>query len=282
MTNDIDTLNKVTETAIIASSVNTERLKETDFPTAIISRDTQIVSLEDYQKYKNYFEGYFFTNNIDDFVQYNKDQDADGNKQCFINSVLMRATTIFDLGDKEKPGQCKHKAYLGLERSVDYNSLVHLQDKKHLSQKELSEFIEDWNENITCFSSNSGELTAMENKIAIQLIRNVTIASNSNKTSEVGDFEGKQSTFESVEAKSKNGSDLPCRIQFRCKPYDDLSERFFMVRISLLTSENKPFFSFRIINLGSHSEEMAKEFQAILTSKLDDGMKTYIGKFDSK
>ena len=281
MTLDIDTLNKVTETAIIASSVNTEKLKETDYPTAIISCDTQIVSLENYQKYKNCFKGDFTTNNIDNFVQYNKDQDAEDNKQCFINPELMRATTIFDLGDKEKPGQCKHKAFLRLEKSVDYESLLELHIRHH-SQKELSEFIEDWSDNITCFSSNSGELKIMENKVAIQLIRNVTIASNSNKTSEVGDYEGKQSTFESVEAKSKDGLDLPSRIEFKCKPYDDLSERFFMVRISMLTGENKPIFSFRVINLDSHSVEMAKEFQAILTSKLDDGMKTYIGDFVSK
>lgn len=281
MTLDIDTLNKVTETAVIASSVNTEKLKETDYPTAIISNDTKIVSLENYQKHRNYFKGDFSTNNIDNFVQYNKDQDADGNKQCFISAYLMRATTIFDLGDKEKPGQCQHKAYLELEQSVDYNALLN-EHNKYSSQKNLSEFIEDWNDNITCFSSNSGELKVMENKIAIQLIRNVTIESNSNKTSEVGDFEGKQSTFESVEAKSKDGSNLPCRIEFRCKPYDDLSERYFMVRISLITSENKPCFSFRIINLNSHVVEMAKEFQAILASKLGDEIKTYIGSFDSK
>ena len=281
MTLDIDTLNKVTETAIIASSVNTEKLKETDYPTAIISSDTRIVSLEDYQKYKNYFKGFFSTGNIDNFVQYNKDQDSDGNKQCFINADFMRATTIFDLGDKEKPGQCKHKACLELEKSVDYDALLE-RNNRPLSQKALSEFIEDWNDNITCFSGDSGELKAMENKIAIQVIRNVTISSNSNKTSEVGDYEGKQSTLEAVEARSKDGLDLPCRIEFRCKPYDDLSERFFMVRISLLTSEKTPCFSFRIINLDSHSVEMAKEFQTILTSKLGNETKTYIGNFDSK
>lgn len=281
MSLDIEVLNQITETAVIASSVNTDKLKETDFPTAVISNDTRVISLENYQKNRNYFKGAFKTSDIDNFSEYNKNQDKYDDKQCFIDPEHMMAYSIFDIGNKECAGHCSHTATLLLNKSVEYKSLLKLNDEV-ISQKTISEFIEDWSENITCSYVESGELKPLENKIAIQSVRKVTLEAKSDKTSEINDFESKQSVMESVEAKAKDyGDKLPSRISFKCKPYDILQERTFMIRISLLTGDKSPRFSFRIINLGAHEKEMSKEFMDVLTNKLGDNMKTYIGNFCS-
>lgn len=281
MSLDIEVLNQITETAVIASSVNTDKLKETDFPTAVISNDTRVISLENYQKNRNYFKGAFKTSDIDNFSEYNRNQDKYEDKQCFIDPEHMRAYSIFDIGNKECAGHCSHTATLSLSESVEYKALLRF-DNEVISQKTISEFIEDWSENIACFYSESGELKPLENKIAIQLVRKVTIEAKSDKTSEVGDFETRQSVMESVEAKADGSVDkLPSRIVFKCKPYDVLQERTFIIRISMLTGDKSPRFSFRIINLGMHEKEMAEEFKNVLTNKLGDNIKTYIGNFCS-
>ncbi|HAT2286576.1 TPA: DUF2303 family protein, partial [Citrobacter freundii] len=94
---------------------------------------------------------------------------------------------------------------------------------------------------------------------------------------ETGDFAGKRSLMQSVEASSKDV--MPVAFEFKCVPYEGLAERRFSLRNSLLTGD-EPSFVLRIVQLEAQEEAIAKEFRDLLISKFDgESVETFIGNF---
>ncbi len=77
---------------------------------------------------------------------------------------------------------------------------------------------------------------------------------------------------------NKNTAMQPRVIRFKCVPYLHLEERTFVIRLSLLTSSEKPLLIFRISKLEGIIEEMAEEFKEILVDGFDgQETKVYMG-----
>lgn len=271
---------EIAELGAKSQGVKIDELSDVDYKAVILADGTNITQLESLQKYRNQFRGEFKSNNINNFIDYNKDH-TKPNTACFILSDLMKAKTIFDIGNEEQAGHCKHRAYLGLTQTPEYASLVDFVGQ--VDQKELAEFIEDWVDNIRCYHDNADSEEYIASKTAIGAIRSVKIEAKSESEHNVGDFQGSRSLLESVSARTGDlDKKLPSRIVFTCVPFDGLKEYVFTIRLSILTGNSKPIFSLRIVNHEKLKNEMAEEFMSIITEKLaDTEIKTYIGDFNS-
>ena len=83
--------------------------------------------------------------------------------------------------------------------------------------------------------------------------------------------------MQSVEAKSKEI--MPVAFEFKCVPYEGLSERRFSLRNSILTGDT-PLFVLRIVQLEAVEEEIANEFRDLLTEQFTGkSIETFIGNF---
>ena len=112
---------------------------------------------------------------------------------------------------------------------------------------------------------------------AAQAVRRITIQQATQQDHETGDFAGKKSLMQSVEASSKDV--MPVAFEFKCVPYEGLDERRFSLRNSLLTSD-EPCFVLRIVQLEAQEEEIANEFRDLLISKFEgESVETFIGNF---
>ena len=84
------------------------------------------------------------------------------------------------------------------------------------------------------------------------------------------------SAMEKIEAKNKES--LPSLIKFQCVPYHHLSLREFHVRLSVLTSGEKPMISLRIVKLEQMEEDIAEEFKSMLVAGFADSeLDVYMG-----
>ncbi|EFP1687465.1 DUF2303 family protein [Salmonella enterica] len=105
----------------------------------------------------------------------------------------------------------------------------------------------------------------------------ITIQQATQQDHEDGDFSGKKSLMQSIEASSKDV--MPVAFEFKCVPYEGLGERAFSLRNSLLTGD-EPRFVLRIVQLEAQEEAIASEFRDLLISKFDgESVETFIGNF---
>jgi uncharacterized protein YfdQ (DUF2303 family) len=127
---------------------------------------------------------------------------------------------------------------------------------KGLTQRNAAEFLEDWTDNIRCL--DSGEIPTSK---AIGAIRRLTIENARKVTSEVKQLAESRSAFEQVEAKSEDP--IPELVYFKCKPYSDLQERTFVLRVAVLTTE-QPAIKLHIRQHEEHIEQMAQELADVV------------------
>lgn len=236
--------------------------KKTHVPTMVTPNSFNVQSLEQYMKNRSSYRFAFQTKSIKDFIQYGEDFDMPG-AGCFVDSSSMVAKTIFDLGTLEKPLHQQHKSLLVLDETAAFAKLLSV-DGSRISQKQASDFIEDWAENVMVYAKD-GDF--MNSKLAAASVRDLTIETARAVNSKVDDYEASMSTMEKVEAKNKHL--LPSEIYFKCVPYLHLEERTFVIRVSLITGGDVPQLTFRVIKLESIKEEIAEEFKDILV----DGLK---------
>jgi len=268
---DESAIDKIQETVTQDSLVEHLNSRNTHVPLLVAPNNFNVNDLERYMKNRSSYRFSFKTKSINDFIQYGKDFDKDG-AACFVDSPSMVARTIFDLGTLEEPLHQKHTASLGLDETAAFSKLLSM-DGARLSQKQASDFIEDWEENINVFSTDGDYMGA---KAAAASLRNLTIEAAREVNSKVCDYSESMSTMEKVEAKDKHL--LPSEIKFTCVPYLHLEERTFIIRVSLLTGGDVPQLTFRIIKLESIKEEIAEEFKGILIDGFDGcETKVYMG-----
>ena len=107
-------------------------------------------------------------------------------------------------------------------------------------------------------------------------IRNLTVEAASKAEHKEESLSASRSTFESVKASSEHK--LPGTIIFKCKPYPDLAERTFSLRMSVLTNDSKPRFQLRITAL----EQMATEFSVLIREAAEGQLPVLIGSYSKK
>lgn len=114
---------------------------------------------------------------------------------------------------------------------------------------------------------------------AIQAVRSITIEGLNKIHHEEQSLSASRSAFESVKASSEET--LPSHFVLTCKPYPDLKERDFVLRLSVLT-DGKPMLVLRPMAWESVVEEMATEFAANIREAVEDTLPVLIGTYGKK
>lgn len=248
-----------------------QKIEETNFDCIALSENVKLHDLEEFQECRNNFRGTLYTSSVIDFANYIDDHDG---KNCFIDVDDMSAKSIFDLGDKEKPGHAKHNAVLKLKRTAPYTELLH-HDNRESGQRALGDWLEDWKDFIQVIDEDGKD---METHKAVSAIRSITIEAIKKKGSEIKNFGESKSSIESIDAQTADGP-MPAWIIFDCKPYEDLPERKFHSRININTGGDTPRFTTKIVQLEAIQEEIANDFKNLLIKKLNDESDIYLGTF---
>ncbi|WP_419792959.1 YfdQ family protein [Serratia fonticola] len=251
-----------------------DAVKRTDCPVSVLPKDIDVASLERFNENRFRFRGFMGTTSIDDFVRYSVGYaNAAVPARCFIDADNMSARSVFNIGTLEAPGHADNVAEIQLKKTAPFSALLAI-DGKRLNQKQIAEWLEDWSDFLTAFDAGGQTLTMAQ---AASAVRRVSIKQMQEADHEDGDFSGKKSLMQSVEATSKEV--MPVAFEFKCVPYEGLSERPFSLRNSLLKSD-EPCFTLRIVQLEAQEEAIANEFRDLLIGKFDgEPVDTFIGNF---
>ncbi|WP_172424281.1 DUF2303 family protein [Vandammella animalimorsus] len=207
--------------------------------------------LEPFQPRRRRARGKMETPDLQSFAAY-ATAHAEGGASIFIEPENMRATAVLNLGQPAAPGQADNKAVLEPTTTAAYNALNRITAGKN-KQQDVAEFLEDWTEHITCFN-DEGEISPPR---AIAAVRKISIEASRKLENEEQALSATRSAFENITASSKEP--LPALIYFRCQPYADLQERQFVLRLGVLTGEEKPAITLRVIKREQHQQQMAEE-----------------------
>lgn len=239
----------------------------------LVPEDFHILDLEKFMPFRRNYRCGFSTDSVNDYIAYVKEFDSASSK-CFIYGPEMQAKTILDLGTALKPEHQEHRAMLMLKRTASYSAMLSTAER-NLSQKALSDWLEDWKDVINVVDQNGQEMNAV---FAASAVRDLTIERARESKSQVGDFSENMSELERMNATSSVA--LPSEILFMCKPYADLKERVYKLRLSILTGDSKPTLVLRIVQKEQIDEEVVEEFKALIVDKLKAEKcktKSYIG-----
>ena len=269
---DGNAIQEVQKLAIAGLSIG--NIDATECPTALIPQNAQVESLERFNTQRFRFRGALSTTSIDDFVRYSVGYAVtDTPARCFIDADNMSARSVFNIGTLDKPGHADNVAGITLKKTAPFRALLDVNGDR-LNQKQIAEWLEDWSDFLTAFDASGETMTIAQ---AAQAVRRVTIQQSSQADHEEGDFSGKKSLMQSVEASSKEV--MPVAFEFKCVPYEGLGERRFNMRNSLLKSSD-PVFVLRIVQLEAQQEAIANEFRDLLIGKFDgEPVETFIGNF---
>ncbi|MBS3998128.1 MAG: DUF2303 family protein [Hydrogenophaga sp.] len=177
----------------------------------------------------------------------------------FIDQQDMSARAVLNLGTPTEPGHADNVAVLATKMTAAYQALLSVANGQGQKQATVAEFLEDWAGNVQCFH-DGGELTLPK---AVAAVRKITIEALRKMETAEGQLSASRSAFESVTASS--GADpLPTTIYFACEPYAGLSPRTFVLRLSILTGNDKPALCLRIVKHQEHVEEMAADLAKVV------------------
>lgn len=258
------------------SAFSLDKVSETACPAAVLPDNASIESLERFGLERFRFRGSMETTSIDDFTRYSTGYaSAETPARCFIDADNMRARSIFNIGTLANPGHADNVAQIGLKKTAPFRALLAINGDR-LNQKQIAEWLEDWKDYLLTFDADGNTMQITQ---AAQAVRRVTIQQATQSDHEDGDFAGKKSLMQSIEASSKDV--MPVAFEFKCVPYEGLGERAFSLRNSLLKS-GEPCFVLRIVQLEAQEEAIANEFRDLLISKFDgEPVETFIGKFSA-
>lgn len=270
---DKSAVQQIQETSNIPEIIQHLESKNTNIPLAITPDSMSVQSLEQYMTYASRYRLEFSTTSVNDFIRYGLQNDQLG-ARCFVDAETMSSQAIFDLGTLTLPQFKEHKAVLGLQKTAAYKAVLGLSDIPSMTQKEASEFIEDWSDMMTIINKH-GQIMAPHQAAAS--LRDLTIDTARSLNSKVEDFASSMSAMEKIEA--KNQDDIPSEIIFTCTPFSGLTEKRLSIRVSILTGSAKPDIGFRILRLESLQEEIAEEFKQVLVDAFAEAeIKTFIGR----
>jgi uncharacterized protein YfdQ (DUF2303 family) len=258
----------ITDTALEA----TGKPLATLVPTVVLPESARVIDLEKYQALRSRFRGIFSTHSLADFSTYVTDRATDA-ARGFINQDDMSCVLLFNLGDTETPGHADDRAVLKLKASAGYTAAQAIGGRA-LSQKDLSDWIEDWHQYLTPVDDAGTDIPIAK---AIAAVRTITIKATSESETTVGDTSASRSAMDQIEARSKET--LPAALQFHIIPFEGLTEQRITLRISVITSGSVPVLKLRWVGEEVQREEIAQEFKAVLEEKIGTAAKLSLGSF---
>lgn len=262
----------------LSLAAHDELLPKTDCPVTALPEGFKITNLEDRMLNRYRFRGQMKTRSLVDFAAYIKERKVP-KAVCLIDSDSMTAAACLNFGDTENPGHCDDIAMLIPKKSAEFEALMEVEGSKR-TQQDLAEFLEDWRDCIKAEAiGEDGERRAISIMQAISAVRSMSAI----KRREDGSVDGHmKSTMTALEEQElKNAEHFPAFIFFKCRPYEDLEERSFVLRTSVIYPVGgKPQIALRMVRKNLVIEEIAKEFAGrVEDSLLDTEANVYMGVF---
>jgi uncharacterized protein YfdQ (DUF2303 family) len=258
--------------AISAAGNQLQSALKTNTPTIALPDSLQLHSIEHLLPHRMRMRGRFATTSLASFANYittNKEAES----TIFVNPFELEAEAILDFGNPTTPGHAQNVAAYKPQKMAEYLAVL-AACKVQLTQRAIAEFLEDWRDNIACLDA-AGQ--AIEPNHAISAVRDLTIEASKKVGTVEQNLNASRSSLESVTAKGTLHA-LPSQINFTCKPYADLKDRRFELRLSVLTSETKPTFSLHIKKAEHHQAEMQLELQSLIAGQ-NTGLTVQIGTY---
>ncbi len=249
--------------AINAAAIAMSNTDDSNSLVALPS-DYKVHDLEGSNQTRRRARGTMATSALAAFSDYTTAHGENGTT-VFVDPENMRAVAVLNLGSASIPGHADNTAKLTLQRTAAYTALLNHANGQGHKQATIAEFLEDWSGNVACFT-DAGEVPTPR---AIAAVRKITIEAMRKQESTEQQLGASRSAFESVQATSTEP--LPTTIYFKCQPYADLSERNFVLRLGVLTGNDKPAINLRIVKQETHQEEMALELASLIEQRFDDG-----------
>lgn len=230
-------------------------------------QDMKTIDLEDKLPLRRRARGSMETNFVTPFASYALEHAQPG-ATVFIDAEGMYAKAVLNLGSNELPGHCDNLSKVKLKRTAAYEALLRLIGTTQ-SQRSFAEWLEEWGILATCWEdlpaqpegeaqeSTKGKL---DMKACIAAIRSVTIEKIQKNESEVSNFSQNRTAAEQIALAARAEQKLPSFLLVTFKPYKELGERTFAVRVSAVTSRTDPEFRLNVLGMEAHQEEMAEEF----------------------
>lgn len=273
---DQSSINSIAELAVDA--IGARRLDT--HQDSILLRDGNggefVTSLEHLAEHRSRFRGTFRTSVIAELFSYITDWrehcGSTEQPQAFIDPDKMTATAIFNLGDLATPGHADHRAELALKKSAAYAALT--SRPQHFNQRQLAEWLEDWRDYLTPIN-DAGESSNLVSAIAA--VRDVTVDKARSEQHTVRDLGATHSAMESIDAKSAHT--LPAAFEFNCVPFEGLSSRVLVLRLGVITSDDKLHFTLRTLQAEAVTEAIAMDFRDVLSRQLGISCRVRIGQF---
>jgi uncharacterized protein YfdQ (DUF2303 family) len=267
-------LNKDTLELIIDQAHAASDLPPTLFPVTALPIGVKIHNLEQFQALRSRFRGSLHTTSLRDFAGYTISRNG-SEAQGFIDQDDMSCKVFFNLGDEISPGHADDVAILKLKPTAAFKALQQIAGKK-LTQRELAEWIEDWNLNLVAIKEGG---QTMPISAAVASVRNITIEARSTATTSEHNFGAARSAMDSIEA--ANAESRVEALHFSLIPYDGLGTRVFTLKLSILTGDDKPTLKLRWAGEEQQVEEIAQEFKTTLAKEVGGAATLILGTFNA-
>jgi len=257
----------IAELAIGAAKAN--RL-ETHTPAVIVPSDHRIESTEHLQALRSRLRGQFKTGRIQEFIAYTiarAEQFNTYGPTAFIDDQSMTCTALFNVGNATTPGHADDTAKLTLQPESAYAAVRGIEGKK-LSQKQLAEWLDDWQHIVAPYYGSPDDddaapvATRDVLRRAIRAVRSIEIKEGLVRTTTVGNLRNSASAIAEIEARSAH--ELPAGFVANVMPYSGFSTRVIQLELSV-TTDAEPRLVLRICRKEALLESISGEFVELIS-----------------
>ena len=232
--------------------------------TAFLPPNYTLVSTEKFQDQPSRFRRTFTTPRLSNFIRY-VERHANSASALFISDDVSKVVAVLNHGSETNPLWGDNKAVLALEHTPEVKAMLGA-CKRNLSQQEIIDFVEDWTQRgaIQMLDSMGAVISPQS---AIGALRRIKIEAKGSTTVEQGQMRAARSSMEEIEAKGADDM-LPYALRLIGSVYPETNSRTVIMRMSVLTSGDKPQFSLRVMEWDWHLAELAKEIEERIASDL--------------
>jgi uncharacterized protein YfdQ (DUF2303 family) len=253
-------------------------LPATDVPVAVLPNGTMVQSLEKFLERPRQMRRTFKTDRLTDFLTYATEECSTDASAVFVQSDGSGAKAVIDYGRHDAPQWGQHQAVLNMQHTPEFAALLDA-CAAPLSQRELTDWLEDWADIIQSHEGSGLEQKEITNSVAVQRIRGVEIKSKSTRTHSDEDFKASVSGMDAIEASAKGSGSLPSLFAVTCSIYPDTEPRTVRARLSLRTGDEKPSFRMRILSHDALMLAVAREVEKRIREEMG-GVRVFIGGTD--
>lgn len=241
-------------------------LAEVDVPAAVVPGGSTVESLERLMNNPSRMQQRFKTTRISDFVDYVQANHT-ATTTAYVSPDGSGAKALIDHGTEDAPEWGDHKATLSLEKAPAFAAVERAASGRTLDQQDVIDLLEDWGPGGSLAPMRDGE--DMDLAKALSAIRKVTISAKHESTHEHNDFAQSRSAMDQIEAQGRDVP-MPGQLKLNSPVYVGMQTRTVIVRVSLMTSGEKPGFRLRILREQELLEDVSHELVERLQNSLED------------